>query len=54
MTEQPKKPCPRCDGIEVTWGNIENVRFCRDHLGEVIREIPISPTITTHTTDRRG
>jgi hypothetical protein len=41
------KPCPRCEGIPVTWGNTRLVHFCDKHLGEVIREIdghlPIPP-----------
>lgn len=37
------KPCPRCEGIEVTWGNVRLVHFCDQHLGEAIRSIAPYP-----------
>jgi hypothetical protein len=33
------KPCPLCiGGPEPTWSNIDNVWYCDDHVGQLIRE----------------
>jgi endogenous inhibitor of DNA gyrase (YacG/DUF329 family) len=35
MTEE--KPCPRCIGAIVTWGNADNFHFCHDHHRDIMR-----------------
>jgi len=38
------KPCSVCEGIKMTWGNVNQFTICDKHRGELIRSIkPIAP-----------
>lgn len=38
-----EKPCSRCEGINVTWGNVDQIHICDRHRAEIIREMHANP-----------
>lgn len=40
MTRKRKDlPCSRCLGVEITWLNADDYRFCDHHMAEIFREL---------------